>query len=388
VSEKKRVLFLINSLAGGGAERVMSTLLSASSDYRERYDIQIALLDVEAIAYDLPEWLKIHQLDSKKSTFVSILRFASVVRKFKPDITVSFLSRSNISAIIVGKIYGHKVIISERVNSSAHLGAGFRAIIAKTTIRFFYPLANSIIAPSSGVEDDLCTSFGINRTLISVVANPIDVAKIRHLSLQQNENTFPTSYIIAVGRLTTTKNFSNLIAAYAKARIDVALVILGQGPLEEALREQIATLNLSDRVLLAGFHENPFAVMRNALAYVSASRGEGFPNSLVEAMAVSLPVVSTNCPSGPSEILAGKSQDEITGIEYAPYGILTPVDDSDALATVLRALEDPELRRQYADAALSRALSYDVDSAARKFWNIIEQVVHRSTPQSVLHSNS
>ena len=371
-TERRRVLFVINSMAGGGAERVMATLLAASVPQRERADIRLVLLDKEPAAYTPPDWIPTIQLDSRGQLTRSVAGLAGVLRTVRPHATVSFLTRANLCTVVTARWFGHRTVISERVNSSAHFGTGAKAALSKLSLRMSYPRAQAVIAPSAGVAEDLVENFGVAAGRISVIANPVDVAAIRALAECPVAPPVATPYIVSIGRLTANKNFATLIEAYARAAIEPSLVILGQGPLEDTLRRQIAERGLERRVILAGFRENPFALMRGALAYVSASRSEGFPNSLVEAMAVGLPVVSSNCPSGPSEILAEKPRNAVTGLDHAAHGILVPVDDAEALAQALRSLSDSALRERYAQAARARVERYDVAGAMRQYWDVID----------------
>lgn len=371
-TERRRVLFVINSMAGGGAERVMATLLAASAPRRERADIRLVLLDDEPAAYAPPDWIPTIQLDSRGGLARSVAGLARTLRAVRPHATVSFLTRANLCNVVTARWSGHRAIISERVNSSAHFGTGARAALSKLSLRMSYPRAQAVIAPSTGVAEDLVENFGVAADRISVIANPVDVAAIRAMAERPVAPPVTTPYLVAIGRLTANKNFATLIEAYARAAIEPGLVILGQGPLEDTLRRQIAERRLEGRVILAGFRENPFAIMRGALAYVSASRSEGFPNSLVEAMAVGLPVIASNCPSGPSEILAEKPRSAVGGLDHAAHGILVPVDDADALAQALRSLSDPALRERYAQAARARVERYDVTGAMRRYWDVID----------------
>jgi N-acetylgalactosamine-N,N'-diacetylbacillosaminyl-diphospho-undecaprenol 4-alpha-N-acetylgalactosaminyltransferase len=186
----------------------------------------------------------------------------------------------------------------------------------------------------------------------------------------------PERYIVTVGRLMPNKNQRLLLDAYAAAHPAADLVILGGGPLREELLSRARDLGVADRVHLLGFVENPYAILARADFYVSASNSEGFPNSLVEAMAVGLAVISTNCPSGPSEILADLPRDTVTGFTLAPHGILVPTGDTTLLAEAIdRLSSDHALRARYGAAARARAEIYGVDRAVDGFWTAIERAL-------------
>jgi N-acetylgalactosamine-N,N'-diacetylbacillosaminyl-diphospho-undecaprenol 4-alpha-N-acetylgalactosaminyltransferase len=289
---------------------------------------------------------------------------------------MSFLTRSNVASVASGRLLGHRTVISERVNTTSHLGEGAGATIARATVRLAYPYADQVVAPSTGVADELIANYGVDRTVISVVPNPVDTAQIETAAASEPQIVLPPSYIVAVGRLMPNKNIALLLEAYARARPADDLVILGDGPLRQDLGAQAQALGIGERVHMPGFVENPFAVVSRARFYVSASNSEGFPNSLVEAMATGVPVISTNCASGPSEILAECAREEVPGLLEAPHGILVPTGDADAMADAIRRLSaDPDRRAAYALAARRRAGAYGLDRAVDGFWTAIEKAL-------------
>jgi N-acetylgalactosamine-N,N'-diacetylbacillosaminyl-diphospho-undecaprenol 4-alpha-N-acetylgalactosaminyltransferase len=373
---RKRVLFVINSLAGGGAERVMCTLLRASHEELHDSHISLLLLDREASMYEVPGWIEVVQLDCRHSLARSVWSVWRALRRLKPDLTVSFLTRSNVASIIATSILGIPAIISERVNTSSHLGRGPGAALARLLVKGCYPKARKIIAVSQGVADDLRTSFGVPGDRMTVIANPIDVDEIR----AQADSTAPVPmeepYAVSMGRLVPNKNFGMLIEAFARSGIAGNLLILGDGPEREALTQKIESLGLKGRVAMPGFAANPFPTLRRAQFYVSPSNAEGFPNSLLEAMSVGLPVIATNCPSGPSEVLADLPRERVQpGVSFAPHGVLVTPDDADAMAEALRAMADPERRRQYAERAPKRAADFGVARARDAYWAVIRAQV-------------
>lgn len=366
---RKRILFAINSLAGGGAERVLATLLGGSTPWRERYDIHLALLDDEPRAYDVPEWVEVHQLDAQHKLLPSLTQLRALVGRLSPDATLSFLTRANVANAWAMAGRGRPWLISERVNTSAHLGS---ARAAKAMVRMVYPRAAHVIAVSDGVVDDLAANFGVARSRMSAIANPVDHEQIAELAATQPRFTPAGHYIVAAGRLMPNKNFPLLLRAYAKAAPQERLVILGEGPERGALEALTASLGIADRVDMPGFVANPFAVVARAEAYAMPSNAEGFPNGLVEAMACGLPVVATNCASGPSEILADRARETIAGAIDVDAGALVPTDDVEAFAAALgRVLAEP--RRSVCGArARERSRAYGVEQAARNYWERIE----------------
>jgi glycosyltransferase involved in cell wall biosynthesis len=371
---RKRVLFIINSLAGGGAERVMCTLLRASQEELRDSQISLLLLDRDAAMYDVPRWIDVQQLDCRHSLVRSVWSAWRALSRARPDLTVSFLTRSNVANIIASTLLGIPAVISERVNTSSHLGAGAGAAVARLLVKATYPKARRIIAVSQGVADDLQASFGIRRDRMAVIANPIDVEAIRAQADSGAPIPVEGPYAVTMGRLVPNKNFGMLIEAFARSGIAGKLLILGDGPERDALTRQIEMLGLGGRVVMPGFSANPFPTLARAAFYVSPSNAEGFPNSLLEAMSVGLPVISTNCPSGPSEVLADLPREQVgPGVTFAPHGILVAPNDPDAMAQALQAMADPARRDSYAERAPKRASDFGVARAKDAYWAVIRQ---------------
>lgn len=369
---RRKVAFVINSLAGGGAERVMSTLLRASERETDRVDLILVLLDREPAAYDLPEWVKVEQLDAGHSLLRSVMQLFLLLRQIRPDGILSFLTRANLAATLVGRVLAIPTVISERVNTTSHLGRGIGARLARVLIKLCYPWARRIIAVSDGVAEDLVTNFGIAQPSISVIPNPVDLDAIAAAGRAPSPLSLSEPYVMAMGRLVPNKNFAMLIEAFAKAGLDEKLLILGEGPERERLASLIARLGIAERVEMPGFCANPYAILSRACWFVLPSNAEGFPNSLVEAMALGVPVISTNCPSGPSEVLAEKARSSIAGgVVHAPHGLLVPMNAVAEMTSALQAMADASLRSEYAVRAAQRAADFSVGRARSAYWNIL-----------------
>ncbi|MCI0435387.1 MAG: glycosyltransferase, partial [Gemmatimonadetes bacterium] len=176
---RKRVLFIINSLAGGGAERVICTLLRASQGELRDSQISLLLLDREAAMYEVPNWVAVEQLDCRHSLIRSVWSVWRALRRAKPHLTVSFLTRSNVANIIASTLLGIPAVVSERVNTSSHLSGGPGNAVARLLVKATYPSARRIIAVSQGVAEELHASFGVRGDRMAVIANPIDIDAIR-----------------------------------------------------------------------------------------------------------------------------------------------------------------------------------------------------------------
>jgi N-acetylgalactosamine-N,N'-diacetylbacillosaminyl-diphospho-undecaprenol 4-alpha-N-acetylgalactosaminyltransferase len=372
------VLFVINSMTGGGAERVMSTLLSNSEAEAAEFDITLALLDQAEISYPLPRWIELRQLDCGGSLTTSLAAVARLTQELRPVVSLSFLSRANVASVYAAHRCGHLAVVSERTTPSQHLGHGLRNLFARNLVRLAYPRASRVIAVSTGVGEDLATGYGVDPRRIVAIENPVDIASLQKLAAQTPRFQPDGSYIIAVGRLDPLKRFDMLIEAFATARPTDRLVILGEGPDRARLMDLARRHGVAERVDMPGFVTNPFAVVRRARLYVLCSDYEGFPNSLVEAMALGVPVVATNCRSGPSEILAKASARSIHGVTRAPYGVLTPVGSTEGLIEALDILADEATRQAYARAGRVRAVAFDVSTIRARYWNVIRDAIAAS----------
>ena len=154
-ARRSRILFVINSLAGGGAERVMATILANSRAQLGTYDFALALLDSDPHAFALPAWLEVIELDCEGGLVSSIRAVDRLVGSFEADLTVSFLTRSNIATGIAMMRRRRPWIISERTSTPAHLGSSLRRLVTRAVMRWLYPRASRVIAVSSGVAAQL-----------------------------------------------------------------------------------------------------------------------------------------------------------------------------------------------------------------------------------------
>lgn len=372
----RQVMFMINSLAGGGAERVMCTLLRASQAEQRDVRIVLLLLDRQELTYEVPQGIEIQQLDCRYSLIRSIWSVFRALRRARPDVTVSFLTRANIANVVAASLLRIPAIISERVNTSSHLGGGLGGVVARGVVRMTYPWARKVIAVSQGVADDVQASFGVARERTIVIPNPIDFEAIRAQAELGEPIALQGPYIVAMGRLMPNKNFAMLIDAFARSGVAGTLLILGEGPERAALEQRVADHGLQGRVVMPGFVDHPFATLRRASLYVSPSNAEGFPNALLEAMSVGIPVISTNCPSGPSEVLAETAREQVgAGVSFAQHGVLVVPNDPDAMAEALRAMQDPARRRDYGQRAARRAADFGVQRAKDAYWNVIRETL-------------
>lgn len=231
--------------------------------------------------------------------------------------------------------------------------------IRKLALKRYYRQVNGIIAVSRGVADDIREISGISVEKIKIANNPVITPELATMSNEDISHPWLAAgqppVIIGIGRLSRAKNFPLLLEAFALVRkkMDCRLLILGEGRQRALLNQRASQLGLADDFMLPGFVENPYPYLKNAALFVLSSHWEGSPNVLTEALALGTPVVSTDCPSGPREIL-----------QEGRYGTLVPVNNAAALA---QAMEET-LRNPLSPQTLrSAAESYNAENSARQY---------------------
>jgi len=366
-------LYVINSLEGGGAERVFSQLIDLSvSDDKRVHSIEVALLDKREIKYPLPEAITVHQIDVGSGKFSLIWAFLKLIKMVRPTYVVSFLTRANNLNILGNLFFDYSAIISERSNTNGRLGTGFSKHLKRLIVKVLYRRAACVIAVSEGVKNCLVEDYAIPDEKVEILNNPYNLEKIQSLgrsgSLEQKKP------IVAMGRLTTSKRFDNLIHAYAKSRLECGVQILGQGEELNNLKKLAVNLGVETQVEFLGFQDNPYQYIHRSLFFVLSSKLEGFPNALVEAMVLGKAVIATDCTDGPREIL--KLTQEIEQSEYVSTenGIMVRVDDIDALAKAMRYLaESSEVRQSFERQSIRRADDFNSASFYQNFKTILQK---------------
>ncbi|MCS6923666.1 MAG: glycosyltransferase [Fimbriimonadales bacterium] len=333
----ERLAFFSQSLGGGGAERVVVTLANefvkrgyrvdvVNSYYQEGYQKLLAP-EVNLIVLGV------------RRRLLAAPRLAKYLRQYRPS---AMLATVNTIAAVSARLLARvptRLVLREATTPSQellHSNASLRAkLVRRWSLKWLYPRADCIIAVSKGVAQDIQRLAPAAADKIRIVYNPVISAELFQKADEQPPHRWfqnPESPIVlSIGRLVPLKGYDTLLRAFAQVRrqTPAQLVILGEGK-ERARLEQLATeLGVRPFFDLPGFDPNPFRYMRQANVYVLSSRYEGLPNALIQAMALGCPVVSTDCPSGPNEILDG-----------GKYGELVPVDDVDAMAqAVARVLQ-------------------------------------------------
>ncbi|MAR90182.1 MAG: glycosyltransferase [Pseudomonadota bacterium] len=339
----KKISLFLPSLRGGGAERVMLTIANALAE--KAFQVDLVLVHAEG-PYLHQVSAKVNVVDLNCNRVIGALPgLIRYLARARPDAMISTMRHVNLVAI-TAKLIVHPTmtLLVREANampraSNSHLPLKERLL--PFMMGFLYRRANRVIAVSQGVAAGLTQRLELPPELIQVVYNPVVDEEIFRLARQpvvhpwlQNK-TCPV--ILAVGRLSPQKDYETLIGAFAKIhRVRPArLIILGEGNRRDELQAMIAELGLKGVVDLPGFQENPFPFLAAADVFVLSSRWEGLPNTLIQALALGTPVVATDCPNGPAEIL-----------EYGKWGPLVPVGDSAALADAIHYQLDAECQAE------------------------------------------
>ncbi len=395
---RKKISIFINSVAAGGAERVVSLLLNY---LKNDFDIYLVLLN-NNIDYDLPEAQKIFCLNQPANENgllkliklpILAIRYKRFCKKNNIETSLSFLKRANYINCL-SRLYGLRctIIISERTYLSNYLkfiGKTGR-LTGKILTKKLYPKADLIIPNSSLIQTDLEKNFNIH-TKFTVINNPVNLKVIQRLSAENVDTSlFETFTFISVGGFRAEKNYGLLIDAFDKIKdLNCKLVLIGKGEEEIKLKKKAGQMGLESTVHFLRFDTNPYKYLSKANCFVLSSDFEGFPNSIQEALACSLPVISTDCQSGPREILAPETDVHNilkSDIEIAKYGILVPVNNAELLSQAMRLIyTNSHLRNTLHTNAYERAKDFDITRIVDQFKKILFS--DRSSPSDAKNNN-
>lgn len=373
----KKILFHTGSLAGGGAQRVIVTLLREFS--RKRFECTLVLWQQDGVYFDLvPTDVPIIIFpNGTSSRRENVSQLSQIIKNVQPDLVISFLDGANILALETKllKRCSCPFIISQRNNLSVSLEKNYpysawRRFLKKQQMVWLYRRADHIIALSNGVKIDIVNNFSIPDRIVTPIHNPIDITLVQKNAQAQADYPWERGkhqIVLGVGRLIEQKGFADLIKAFAEVRTNIPskLVILGEGILREELETLIASLNLQEHVYMPGFVDNPWAYMRDADIFVLSSYWEGLGNVIIEAMACGTPIIATDCDFGPSEI-----------ITHEQNGLLISVGDIKQMAsTINRLLANPTRGCQLGSAGCERAYDFESSKVTRRYESIFEAVL-------------
>ncbi|MBC7946834.1 MAG: glycosyltransferase [Chitinophagaceae bacterium] len=324
-----RIAFFIGSFGGGGIERITAHL--AHSFVKLGINIDLVLNRSESPhLWRMPAETRIIDLKTSRLS-MSLPGLVRYLHQERPAALLAADHYLNEMALLAGRLSGTatRVIVAEhnQLSKTTRNANKLKGRLTPIFTRFLYPWADGIVAVSDGVAKDLAHTASLPLEKIQTIYNPVINSDMLASAQEPVEHPWFNSQdipvLLGVGKLEAQKDFPNLIRAFARVRQarQSRLVILGWGPDRPQLEALIRELGLEADVDLPGYVQNPYAYMARASVFVLSSAWEGLPTVLIEAMALGKPVVSTDCESGPFEILAG-----------GKYGYLTPVGDSEALA--------------------------------------------------------
>lgn len=329
----RRILFVLPSLRGGGAERVTITLLGRLD--RARFEPHLAVVE-KAGAYleDVPRDVPVHDLRASRVRY-ALPALIRLIWKLRPRAILATLFELNLALLAAKPLLPRdtRLLVREATVVSRDLTQAKRCPGCwRWLCRHLYPRADAIVCVADFVLEDLAEQLRVPRSRMRRIYNPVDLERIRRRARQptgENPYAGPGPHLVAAGRLSEEKGLDILLEALRRARqvLPTAdLVVLGEGPLEAELRSQRDRLGLGDAVRLAGFQPNPYPYFQHADLMVLASRYEGLPNVILEALALGTAVVAAGCPGGVREMLAG-----------CPAAWLVPPEDPKLLAEALVA---------------------------------------------------
>uniref|UniRef100_E6QMH0 Putative glycosyl transferase family 1 n=1 Tax=mine drainage metagenome TaxID=410659 RepID=E6QMH0_9ZZZZ len=362
-----RVAVYLHTLFNGGIERVMFDLAAEMMRRGIAVDVVVNTLEYSPMIEQLPKGASLVNLECRG--FLDRLpRLMRYLRTARPDAMLSAGHFSNEIAILA-RIFSHsktRCVVTEHTNLGVELKTLGRMCPRRFAVPFLctllYRFADAMVAVSDGVRMDCERLFHLPPNRCITIRNPLDATGIRTRSMESLEHSWLSAggppVVLAIGRLELQKDFQMLLDAFAllRQRIDARLIVLGEGSQRASLLARVKQLKLEPWVEFPGFVANPYPYLRLAKVFCVSSRWEGLSVSLLEALALGTPAVSTDCPSGPREVLCD-----------GRWGILTPVGDSRAFAEgLLRAIEAgaPEM----SEDALQ---SYRVDSVTDRYLSLL-----------------
>jgi glycosyltransferase involved in cell wall biosynthesis len=355
------VAIFISYSGDGGVEKMVSNL--AAGFLAEGVKVDLILIKAAGGHLDaIPPGVRIYKLNAGTS-ILSLPWLIRYLRRERPVALLAAKDRAGRVALLARRFARVPTRVVLRLGMHLSQSLEGKSWLLKALrfypVRWFYPWADGIVGVSDGVVEDLAVITGLPRSRFRVIANPTVTPDLHRLAAEPLEDDWFTSpetpRIIAVGRLTRQKGFSILLEAFARlhGRQQCRLVILGEGPDRQKLEMEVERLGLAGAVRLPGFVAKPYPWLVRADLFVLSSLFEGSPNALKEALALGVPVVATDCNSGPRQIL-----------QSGRYGPLVPVNDPEALAQAMaRVLASPPERSFLSEAVAD----YTLEASSRAY---------------------
>lgn len=377
----KKIIFLTSNLDGGGGKVISDLTFNLPDNFSK-----IVVSFENKIKYPFLGRLIVLNLFLSKNLFNKIfnfikgfLKFKKIIKKEKPDYVISFGNLQNIINILSAK---NSIVRVDNPILESH--KGFFEKIYLLLVRILFNKAKKIVVVSKGLKQELIKNFRIKEEKIKVIYNPIDIKKIKKLSEEPLETEYKKIFefpvIINVGSLIKQKGQGHLIRAFKRVKNKIKeakLVILGEGELKDYLTQLVKEMGLEKDVFLLGRQNNPFKFLLRSKIFVLSSLWEGFGIVILEALSCGLPVISTDCPTGPREIIAPKIDfgRTIQNLEKQEYGMLVPVCKNEEGEKILaqamiKLLENKDLFWELKEKGEIRAKDFDIKEIKRE-WNFL-----------------
>ena len=375
--DKIKILVVIPNLSIGGAERLTVYLLKRIN--RKKFDVALCLFEKKGeLLKELPEDIEVYTVQKKSRwSFIRLIaNLKNVVAGYEPDILYSRMWYATAVTTLSRKLYAYNVpvVATEEHNFKRDISAFDPfGMFKKYLLDWSYKKSDVIIVPSQGVKKDVAESYKLKSEKVKIIYNSVDLDLI-HARTDSLRDSIPgclfhdnSPVIVAFGRLVSRKGFSDLLNAFRLVRSQMSshLVFIGDGEERLKLEKLALDLDLREDVKFLGFLENPFQCISTSDIFVLSSHWEGFGNVIIEAMACGVPVISTDCPFGPDEIITD-------GVN----GLLVPVADVEAMAqAILRLLQDTSLRKDLAEAGRLRAEDFRVEKMVAACEKVFAEVL-------------
>ena len=373
-SGRASIALVINSLEGGGAERIMS-LLAARLAERGR-PVRLVTLDRIEDRYALPSGLKRHRLDSGGGLARSVSALRRFVREHRPDLLLSFLTRANVASVFCGRTQDTPCIVSERVHTSSHFADRRLAAIDRLMVRAAYPLADRVVAVSHGVKADLVSHYGVPSERVETIHNPVDAERLADAAAEAPTIDLPADFFVAAGRLFRARTSR---CWCAPSRPPGSRTISSSSAKGRSGRSSKRSRADSGFPAASTFRDMPETRTPSSQGRAPTSRRrtrKAFrtPSSKrwLSAARSSRWIVQ---PDPPRFSASRKSTAAPGGFRRAPHGVLVPMNDVWAMSAALRAMTDPAFADPLAARALERVRDFGVDGAVDAYEAAIDRVL-------------
>ncbi len=360
----KKLLLIVPSLHQGGLEKVCATTARLLQPY---FDVQIAIFDSRSIAYDIKGIpvvdLRLPSRPGVIAKVINVLRRGMRLRKLKKkeqiDIAYSFGPTANLANIASG--------------GRAKMWLGIRSYMDMGNpkqIRLFCRCADMVVCCSETICREVQEKYRCGKAV--TLQNPFDIKEVKMLSGRE-EAELPWKegrILISMGREDSVKGFWHLLKSFALVHeklSDTRLMIIGKGEFEP-YKELAEKLGVNEDIFFTGLKKNPYPYLKKGTLYVLTSYYEGFPNAMVEAMSMGLPVIATDCKTGPREILEDRYGILIPNMEPEPDfdPLHITEEERDLAGQIIGLLEDQDRMQHYCEMALKRAGDYTAESYIEK----------------------